>query len=123
MQRSYVVAVFASITGMAFGMHAASAQDETTPSGYQFFVTPYLWLASVHATTLTPLRAAVLRVRVRCEPVSRGNSPFYVEKPRFSAGARAGASGRVGRDAQDAATSGLRAVISLSGHIPVPHRR
>src|SRR5262247_2224465 len=55
MQRSYVVAVFASITGMAFGMHAASAQDVTTPSGYQFFVTPYLWLASVHATTSTPL--------------------------------------------------------------------
>ena len=58
MQRSYVVAVFASITGMAFGMHAASAQDVTTPSGYQFFVTPYLWLASVHATTLTPLAHA-----------------------------------------------------------------
>src|SRR5262244_3227790 len=55
MQRSYVVAVFASITGMAFGMHAASAQDVTTPSGYQFFVTPYLWLESVHATTMTPL--------------------------------------------------------------------
>jgi hypothetical protein len=60
---------------------------------------------------------------VRCEPVSGGNSPSCVEKPRFSAGERAGASGAVGRDAQDAATSGLRAVISLSGHIPVPHRR
>ena len=33
------------------------------------------------------------------------------------------ASGAVGRDAQDAATSGLRTVVSLSGHIPVPHRR
>ena len=64
-----------------------------------------------------------LQRRVRCEPVSRGNSPSYVEKPRFSAGVRAGASGAVGRDAQDAATSGPRAVISLSGHIPVPHRR
>jgi len=32
---------------------------------------------------------------------------------------RAGASGAVGRDAQDAATSGRRAGISLSGHIPV----
>jgi hypothetical protein len=30
---------------------------------------------------------------------------------------------RVGRDAQDTATSGLRAAISLSGYIPVPHRR
>jgi len=60
MQRSYkiIVAVFAGITGMGSGMHAASAQDLTTPSGYQFFVTPYLWLASVHATTLTPLEHA-----------------------------------------------------------------
>src|SRR5258708_36456612 len=64
-----------------------------------------------------------LQRRVTCEPVSRGNSPSYVEKPRFSAGVRVGASGTVGRDAQDTATSGLRAVISLSGHIPVPHRR
>jgi hypothetical protein len=31
---------------------------------------------------------------------------------------RAGASGVIGRDAQGAATSGLRAVISLSAHIP-----
>jgi len=29
-----------------------------------------------------------LQRRVRCEPVSRGNSPSYVEKPRFSAGQR-----------------------------------
>src|SRR6201993_4544545 len=64
-----------------------------------------------------------LQRRVRCEPVSRGNSPSYVEKPRFSAGVRAGASGAVGRDAQDTATSGLRAVISQSGYIPVPRRR
>src|SRR6267142_5643054 len=64
-----------------------------------------------------------LQRRVTCEPVSRGNSPSYVEKPRFSAGVRVGASGTVGRDAQAAATSGLLAVISLSGHIPVPHRR
>jgi hypothetical protein len=39
---------------------------------------------------------------VRCEPVSGGNSPSCVEKPRFSAGVRAGASGAV-------ASSGLRA--------------
>src|SRR5262244_2075146 len=64
-----------------------------------------------------------LQRRVRCEPLCRGNSPSCVEKPRFSAGVRAGASGAVGRDAQDAARSGLRAVISLSRHIPVPHRR
>src|SRR5712671_1171402 len=53
-------------------------------------------------------------IQVWCEPVSRGYSPSYVEKPGFSA-VRAGASGAVGRDAQGAATSGLRVVISLSG--------
>jgi hypothetical protein len=50
-----VIAVFASISGIACGLHAASAQDVSSPGGYQFFVTPYLWLASVHATTKTPL--------------------------------------------------------------------
>jgi hypothetical protein len=38
------------------GLHSASAQDVAAPGGYQFFVTPYLWLASVHATTKTPLQ-------------------------------------------------------------------
>jgi hypothetical protein len=37
-----------------------------------------------------------LQQRVRCEPASRENSPFYAEKPRYSAGVRAGASGGVG---------------------------
>jgi hypothetical protein len=50
-----ILTVLASIAGLAVGPIAASAQDVTTPSGYQFFVTPYLWLASVHATTMTPL--------------------------------------------------------------------
>ena len=50
-----VIAVFASITAIACGLHAASAQDVSSPGGYQFFVTPYLWLSSVHATTKTPL--------------------------------------------------------------------
>lgn len=45
-----ILAVFASIAGIAFGPHTVFAQDVATPSGYQFFVTPYLWLASVHAT-------------------------------------------------------------------------
>jgi hypothetical protein len=53
-----VVAVFASIAGTACGLHAAAAQDTPAPGEYQFFVTPYLWLASVHATTLTPLARA-----------------------------------------------------------------
>jgi hypothetical protein len=50
-----ILAVFASSAEIASAPHIALAQDVTTPSGYQFFVTPYLWLASVHATTLTPL--------------------------------------------------------------------
>jgi hypothetical protein len=49
------VAVFVSIAGIFSGLHAAAAQEVSAPGGYQFFVTPYLWLASVHATTLTPL--------------------------------------------------------------------
>src|SRR5512132_1650668 len=57
MQRTWnlIVAVFAGIGGIVSGLHAASAQDAAAPGGYQFFVTPYLWLASVHATTMTPL--------------------------------------------------------------------
>src|SRR5260370_33707715 len=50
-----ILAIFASIPGVASGLHAASAQDVPAPGGYQFFVTPYLWVASVHATTKTPL--------------------------------------------------------------------
>ena len=64
-----------------------------------------------------------LQRRVTCEPVSRVNSPSYVEKPRFP---RVCGPGRAARSAETrggAATSCLRAVISLSGYIPVPHRR
>ena len=43
------------LSAIGAGACPAVAQDVTTPSGYQFFVTPYLWLASVHATTMTPL--------------------------------------------------------------------
>jgi hypothetical protein len=64
----------------------------------------------------------LLQRRVRCEPVSRGNSHSYVETAVFRGCAGRGER-RVGRDAQDTATSGLRAAISLSGYIPVPHRR
>src|ERR1700746_1328863 len=53
--RTLIFAIFASIVVTASRPHAASAQDASTPGGYQFLVTPYLWLASVHATTLTPL--------------------------------------------------------------------
>ena len=50
-----ILAVLASVAAIASGLREATAQDATAPAGYQFFVTPYLWLASVHATTLTPL--------------------------------------------------------------------
>jgi hypothetical protein len=53
--RKLILSVFAGIAGMASGLHALAAQDASAPGGYQFFVTPYLWLASVHATTKTPL--------------------------------------------------------------------
>jgi hypothetical protein len=53
--RKPLLAAFGAVAGFAAGLNAASAQDVSAPSGYQFFVTPYLWLASVHATTLTPL--------------------------------------------------------------------
>src|SRR5262249_16354938 len=49
------IAVFAALGGIALSSPTASAQDASAPDGYQFFVTPYLWLASVHATTLTSL--------------------------------------------------------------------
>jgi hypothetical protein len=61
MQRSRkpVLSAFASL-GLALaaigtGPHATCAQDASTASGPQFFVTPYLWLPSIHATTQTPL--------------------------------------------------------------------
>ena len=52
--RNLIFAVFGAIAGIPWP-HAAFAQEVSAPAGYQFFVTPYLWLASVHATTLTPL--------------------------------------------------------------------
>jgi hypothetical protein len=48
-------AIFSAITGIVSSLPTAFAQDATILDGYQFFVTPYLWLASVHATTKTPL--------------------------------------------------------------------
>src|SRR5215472_6056655 len=56
--RSALAAFVVSVVVIGPGARPASAQDVTTPSGYQFFVTPYLWLASVHATTQTPLERA-----------------------------------------------------------------
>jgi hypothetical protein len=49
------LALWASIVAIAAALNAAAAQEVSASGEYQFFVTPYLWLASVHATTLTPL--------------------------------------------------------------------
>jgi hypothetical protein len=54
MQCKYPSAVVVALAGL-LSVVAAVAQKVSAPGGYQFFVTPYLWLASVHATTLTPL--------------------------------------------------------------------
>ena len=54
MQCKYPSAVVVALAGLLSAV-AAVAQEVSAPGGYQFFVTPYLWLASVHATTLTPL--------------------------------------------------------------------
>jgi hypothetical protein len=51
----FFLSVLASITAFAAVLNTAAAQEAPAPGGYQFFVTPYLWLSSVHATTLTPL--------------------------------------------------------------------
>ena len=54
MQCKYPSAVVVALAGV-LSAFSASAQEAPAPGGYQFFVTPYLWMASVHATTLTPL--------------------------------------------------------------------
>src|SRR6516164_1244710 len=58
----------------------------------------------------------LLQRRVRCEPVSRGNSPSYVEKPRFSAGVRAGALSSAGATARE--QSAAIQVASLRAAVP-----
>src|SRR5215468_10669653 len=52
----WAVRVALAILVVSLGIaRPAFAQDVTPSSGYQFFVTPYLWMPSVHATTKTPL--------------------------------------------------------------------
>src|SRR6516165_4702805 len=52
-----------------------------------------------------------------------GSARGSVEKPRFSAVVRAGTSGLGRQRHAGVGISGREAVISLSGPIPVPHRR
>jgi hypothetical protein len=55
--RKLPLAIVISIAGLAFGL-PASAQDAPAQDTYQFSVTPYLWLASVHSMTQTPFALA-----------------------------------------------------------------
>lgn len=57
MQQIYrlIIVVFASIAGIISGLQAASAQDTSGLGHPEFFITPYLWLAGVYATTQTGL--------------------------------------------------------------------
>ena len=48
---SLVVALAAIMTGL----HPARAEDALSPGGMQIFLTPYLWLSGINATTQTPL--------------------------------------------------------------------
>ena len=52
-----ILAVFACIAGVASQRHA-SAQDATLPGGVQILFTPYLWLANINSTILTPIERA-----------------------------------------------------------------
>ena len=50
-----ILAFWASIAAIAAVPNAGAAQESSLPGGFELFVTPYLWMASVHATTATPL--------------------------------------------------------------------
>ena len=57
---SFILSAFASLAvtlaAIGAGPSSARAQEATGPYGMQFFVTPYLWLAGIDATTKTPLQ-------------------------------------------------------------------
>jgi hypothetical protein len=50
-----LAAVFAAVMLIGPGTRQAAAQDAAPPSGLQVFFTPYLWLANVNSTILTPI--------------------------------------------------------------------
>jgi hypothetical protein len=58
--RGFILAVFAilaaALAAIGAAPSSACAQEATGPYGMQFFVTPYLWLAGIDATTKTPLQ-------------------------------------------------------------------
>ena len=58
--RNFVFSALASLAvtlaAIRAGPSSARAQETTLPYGMQLFVTPYLWLAGIDATTKTPLQ-------------------------------------------------------------------
>ena len=55
---SVLVSFALALAAIGAGPSSAYAQEATGPYGMQFFVTPYLWLAGINATTKTPLARA-----------------------------------------------------------------
>jgi hypothetical protein len=61
----FLLSVFGGIAGFTVGLNAAVAQEVPTPGGYQFFVTPYLWLSGIYGTVQTPIaRESTVNVNV-----------------------------------------------------------
>jgi hypothetical protein len=52
---SALASLAVTLAAIGAGPSSACAQEATGPYGMQFFVTPYLWLAGIDATTKTPL--------------------------------------------------------------------
>lgn len=55
---SMLASLAAVLGGIGGGGDLAFAQEATGPGEIQYFITPYLWLAGVYATTTTPLERA-----------------------------------------------------------------
>ncbi len=53
---SALTSLAVALAAIGAGASSACAQEATGPYGMQFFVTPYLWLAGIDATTKTPLQ-------------------------------------------------------------------
>src|ERR1700730_19373055 len=53
---SALASLAVTLAAIGAGPPSARAQEATGPYGMQFFVTPYLWLAGIDATTKTPLQ-------------------------------------------------------------------
>jgi hypothetical protein len=52
---SVLASLAVTLAALVVGLDPACAQDALSPGGMQFFVTPYLWLSGINATTKTPL--------------------------------------------------------------------